>query len=149
MESGSITLAESWETVSAKLALAEAVAPEPGAVALCDAEPAVPIEELIHHHCLTCLECGRKFKTLKRHLRQEHILAPEGYRAKWGLPDDYPMNAPAWAEELSAKGSKRGRKLSPERRAVAHRGKKQPPGVVAKRKATLAAKRIAKLAPAA
>ncbi|VXC51038.1 conserved hypothetical protein [Bosea sp. 125] len=51
---------------------------------------------------ITCLEDGKKFKSLKRHLNTFYGLTPEQYRVKWGLPADYPMVAPAYAEARSA-----------------------------------------------
>ena len=50
---------------------------------------------------IVCLEDGKKFKMLKRHLRGSHDLTPAEYRAKWGLPPDYPMVAPVYAKERS------------------------------------------------
>jgi len=64
-------------------------------------EPAVPIRKSISPDFLTCLEDGRKFKSLKRHLRTKYDLSPEDYRAKWGLPKDYPMVAPNYAKARS------------------------------------------------
>jgi predicted transcriptional regulator len=63
------------------------------------AEPhaAVPIDESVHDDYLVCLEDGRKLKSLKRHLRYCFGMTPEEYRAKWGLPSDYPMVAPAYS----------------------------------------------------
>ncbi|MDX9861230.1 MAG: MucR family transcriptional regulator [Rhodospirillales bacterium] len=58
-------------------------------------EPAVPIEESITDQFLICLEDGRRCKFLKRHLRTKYNLSPEQYRERWGLPDGYPMTAPA------------------------------------------------------
>ena len=55
-----------------------------------------------------CLEDGRKFKSLKRHLRTAYNLTPDQYRAKWGLPSDYPMVAPAYAKARSALAHKMG-----------------------------------------
>lgn len=60
-------------------------------------EPAVPIKRSITPDFLICLEDGRKFKSLKRHLRTKYNLSPEDYRAKWGLAKDYPMVAPNYA----------------------------------------------------
>eukprot|EP01042_Synura_sphagnicola_P013660 gene13660-17309_t len=57
-------------------------------------EPAVPVKKSITPDFLICLEDGRKFKSLKRHLRTKFNMSPEDYRAKWGLPKDYPMAAP-------------------------------------------------------
>jgi predicted transcriptional regulator len=65
-------------------------------------EPAVPIRRSISPDFLICLEDGRKFKSLKRHLRTKYELSPEQYREKWGLPKDYPMVAPSYAASRSA-----------------------------------------------
>jgi predicted transcriptional regulator len=64
--------------------------------------PAVPIRKSIQPDHIVCLEDGRKFKSLKRHLRTKYNLSPEDYRAKWGLPKDYPMVAPDYAASRSA-----------------------------------------------
>lgn len=64
-------------------------------------EPAVPIRRSITPDYLICLEDGRKFKSLKRHLRTKYNMSPEEYRAKWGLPKDYPMVAPNYAKARS------------------------------------------------
>ena len=64
-------------------------------------EPAVPLKKSITADYLICLEDGRKFKSLKRHLRTKYDMTPEDYRAKWGLPKDYPMVAPNYAEARS------------------------------------------------
>ncbi len=63
--------------------------------------PAVPIKKSITDDYLICLEDGRRFKSLKRHLRTHYHLTPEQYRAKWLLPPDYPMVAPGYAETRS------------------------------------------------
>ncbi|CAO4177051.1 MucR family transcriptional regulator [Methylorubrum populi] len=64
-------------------------------------QPAVPIKKSIQPDFLVCLEDGRTFKSLKRHLRAKYNLSPEQYRAKWGLPPDYPMVAPNYAKARS------------------------------------------------
>lgn len=66
------------------------------------ASPAVPIEESVGEDYLVCLENGRRFKTLTRHLREAHGLTPDAYREKWGLPPDYPMTAPGLAAKRAA-----------------------------------------------
>ena len=63
--------------------------------------PAVSIKKSIHPDYIVCLEDGKKFKSLKRHLRTKYDLSPEDYRAKWGLPADYPMVAPNYANSRS------------------------------------------------
>ena len=62
-------------------------------------EPAVSIRSSIKHDYLVCLEDGKKMKMLKRHLSVHYNLTPAGYRQRWGLPADYPMVAPAYAEK--------------------------------------------------
>ncbi len=64
--------------------------------------PAVPVNRSIQPDHLVCLEDGRKLKMLKRHLRTTYGMSPEEYRAKWGLPADYPMVAPNYAKQRSA-----------------------------------------------
>ena len=63
--------------------------------------PAVPIKKSLNDDYLICLEDGRKFKSLKRHLRTKYNLSPDEYRAKWNLPRTYPMVAPAYAAARS------------------------------------------------
>jgi predicted transcriptional regulator len=81
--------------------------------------PAVPIKKSITPDHLICLEDGKKFKSLKRHLRTAYDLSPEEYRAKWSLPPDYPMVAPAYAESRSVLAKKMG--LGQQRRKRAAR----------------------------
>jgi predicted transcriptional regulator len=64
-------------------------------------DPAVSVKKSLNRDFLICLEDGKKFKSLKRHLRTTHNLSPEEYRAKWNLPPDYPMVAPAYSEARS------------------------------------------------
>lgn len=63
--------------------------------------PAVSIRRSIQQDFLICLEDGKKFKSLKRHLRTRYNLSPDEYRARWNLPDDYPMVAPSYAATRS------------------------------------------------
>jgi len=72
------------------------------------AKPAVPIRRSIQPDYIVCLEDGKKLKMLKRHLRTTYSLSPEEYRAKWGLPADYPMVAPNYAAQRSAFAKKIG-----------------------------------------
>ena len=65
-------------------------------------KPAVAVKRSISPDYLICLEDGKKFKSLKRHLRTQYNLTPEQYREKWGLPPDYPMVAPNYALARSA-----------------------------------------------
>jgi predicted transcriptional regulator len=64
-------------------------------------KPAVSVKKSINPDFIVCLEDGKKFKSLKRHLRTQYSLSPEQYREKWGLPPDYPMVAPNYAEARS------------------------------------------------
>ena len=64
-------------------------------------EPAVPIKKSVTPDFMICLENGKKFKSLKRHLRTAYSMSPEEYRAKWGLPSTYPMVAPNYAKTRS------------------------------------------------
>ncbi len=67
-----------------------------------DKTPAVPIGESVTRDYIVCLDDGRRLKTLKRYLQRKYALTPEQYRARWRLPDDYPMVAPGYAELRSA-----------------------------------------------
>ncbi len=64
-------------------------------------EPAVPVKKSVNPDFIVCLEDGRKFKSLKRHLRTKYNMSPEEYRSKWGLPKEYPMVAPNYAKARS------------------------------------------------
>jgi predicted transcriptional regulator len=64
-------------------------------------KPAVPIKRSITPDFIVCLEDGKKFKSLKRHLRTQYSMTPEQYREKWGLAADYPMVAPNYAAARS------------------------------------------------
>jgi predicted transcriptional regulator len=75
-----------------------------GGQALTTAEPlkpAVPVKRSISSEYIVCLEDGKKFKSLKRHLRTQYNMTPEQYREKWSLPPDYPMVAPNYAAARS------------------------------------------------
>lgn len=65
------------------------------------AKPAVPVKRSINSDYIVCLEDGKKFKSLKRHLSSRYNMTPEQYRDKWGLPPDYPMVAPNYAAARS------------------------------------------------
>ncbi|THD47590.1 MAG: MucR family transcriptional regulator [Bradyrhizobium sp.] len=89
-----------------------AAAPAPEA-----AKPAVSPKKSITSDYIICLEDGRKFKSLKRHLRTQYNLSPEQYREKWGLAPDYPMVAPAYAKARSALAKQMGLGQQRRRRA--------------------------------
>ncbi|RYE43807.1 MAG: MucR family transcriptional regulator [Hyphomicrobiales bacterium] len=77
-------------------------------------KPAVPVRKSVAPDFIICLEDGKKFKSLKRHLRTHYNLSPEEYREKWGLPADYPMVAPNYSATRSklAKDNGLGRKAA-------------------------------------
>ena len=77
--------------------------------------PAVSAKKSIADSHLICLEDGKKFKSLKRHLRTKFNLSPEQYREKWGLPSDYPMVAPNYAKARSLLAKEMG--LGQQRKA--------------------------------
>jgi len=64
-------------------------------------KPAVSVRKSVTPDYIICLDDGKKFKSLKRHLRTRYNLTPEQYREKWGLPSDYPMVAPNYAKARS------------------------------------------------
>lgn len=100
--------------------LIEPAAPEPEPLV-----PAVSIKKSVQDEYLVCLEDGKKLKMLKRHLSTSFGMTPEDYRAKWGLPSDYPMVAPAYSrkrQDLAKKiglGRKPAAKPAPKRKTAA------------------------------
>lgn len=93
---------------SALRGLRSDTAPEPAE----ELKPAVAVKKSVAADYIICLEDGKKFKSLKRHLRTHYDLSPEEYREKWGLPADYPMVAPNYSATRSrlAKDNGLGRK---------------------------------------
>jgi predicted transcriptional regulator len=85
------------EVYNALLRVGSNVAPAPTE----PPKPAIPVKRSVTNDYLICLEDGKKFKSLKRHLRTQYGLSPEEYREKWGLPADYPMVAPDYAKARS------------------------------------------------
>ena len=80
-------------------------------------QPAVSIKKSVQPDYIVCLEDGKRFKSLKRHLRTVYSLPPEQYRAKWGLPASYPMVAPNYAaarSELAKQFGLGARRKKPE-----------------------------------
>jgi predicted transcriptional regulator len=88
--------------------------------------PAVPVKQSIRQDRVVCLECGKSFSMLKRHLMTDHKLTPQQYRDKWSLGRDYPMVAPNYAQTRSdlAKKIGLGRKASRPIRRVGGRRKR-------------------------
>lgn len=71
-------------------------------------KPAIPVKRSVAPDYIICLEDGKKFKSLKRHLRAHYDMSPDEYRAKWGLPKDYPMVAPNYTRARSALAKEMG-----------------------------------------
>lgn len=80
-------------------------------------KPAIAVKKSINSDFIVCLEDGKKFKSLKRHLRTQYNMSPEQYREKWGLPSDYPMVAPNYAAARSRLAKEMG--LGQQRRRTA------------------------------
>jgi len=97
--------------------LAEASLSEPATAH----KPAVSIKRSVMPEYIVCLEDGKKLKMLKRYLRSRYGLSPEEYRAKWGLPADYPMVAP----EYAAQRSEFAKQIGLGRSAPAHKGRRR------------------------
>lgn len=73
-----------------------------------DLVPAVPVKKSVFPDYIICLEDGKKLKMLKRHLQSAYGMTPQQYREKWGLPESYPMVAPAYSAHRSALAQKIG-----------------------------------------
>ncbi len=73
-----------------------------------DFKPAVPVKRSVQPDYIVCLEDGKQFKSLKRHLMSHYNMSPQDYRQKWGLPHDYPMVAPNYAQARSELAKKMG-----------------------------------------
>jgi predicted transcriptional regulator len=71
-------------------------------------KPAIAVKRSVSSDYIVCLEDGKKFKSLKRHLRAHYDMSPDEYRVKWGLPKDYPMVAPNYAQARSALAKQMG-----------------------------------------
>jgi predicted transcriptional regulator len=84
--------------------------------------PAVPIKKSVTPDYVICLDDGKKFKSLKRHLRTAYGLTPDQYRARWDLPSDYPMVAPNYAKARSELATRMG--LGQKRRTPAKQRRK-------------------------
>ncbi|APF37012.1 MucR family transcriptional regulator [Chelatococcus daeguensis] len=85
-------------------------------------KPAVPIKKSVTPDFIICLEDGKKFKSLKRHLRTQYNMTPEQYREKWGLPADYPMVAPNYAKARSQLAKEMGLGQQRRKRRTSSRG---------------------------
>jgi predicted transcriptional regulator len=112
-------------SVHAALKTLGAVAPVEAPLEL---RPAIAIKKSVTPDFIICLEDGKKFKSLKRHLMTHFQMTPDEYRAKWGLPDDYPMVAPNYAAVRSTLAKSNGLGRKPAAAAPARR-KKAPAAV--------------------
>ena len=97
---------------------------EPEAPAAEPQVPAVPIRKSVTPEAIICLEDGKSFRSMKRHLSNSYGMTPAEYRTKWGLPADYPMVAPAYAEARSALAKSMG--LGQQRKKTAVKTKRAP-----------------------
>ena len=79
-------------------------------------QPAVPVKKSVFPDYIVCLEDGKKLKMLKRHLKTAYDMTPDQYRERWGLPADYPMVAPNYAEHRSSLAKKIGLGTKPRGR---------------------------------
>jgi len=86
-------------------------------------QPAVSVKKSVTPDFIICLDDGKKFKSLKRHLRTTYKLSPDEYRAKWGLPKDYPMVAPNYAAHRSTLAKASGLGQSARTAQARKRGK--------------------------
>ena len=92
------------QTVFGTLTDLSGPAPEP----VVELKPAVPIKKSVTDDFIICLEDGKKLKMLRRHLKSAYDMTPDDYRAKWGLPHDYPMVAPNYAKKRQQLAKKIG-----------------------------------------
>jgi predicted transcriptional regulator len=100
-------------------------------------QPAVPVKKSVTPDAITCLCCGDKFKSLKRHLQAEHELTPEEYRAAFDLKSDYPLVAPNYAAQRSALAKSLGLGRKPANKPAATK-KASGKGAAAKKAASAA-----------
>jgi predicted transcriptional regulator len=93
-------------------------------------QPAVPIRQSVRPEYVVCLECGFRAKTLRRHLRVQHGLSVDEYRARWNLRPDHPLTAPAYSQRRAAMAKEIGlgrRRRSVEPAAPRRRGRRRRP----------------------
>jgi predicted transcriptional regulator len=110
-------------------------------------QPAVPLKKSVTADFIVCLEDGKKFKSLKRHLRTRYNMTPEEYRQKWGLPADYPMVAPNYAAARSELAKTMG--LGQQRRKAPEPAAPEPKATGRRSKAAAEPAAETKSAPAA
>lgn len=93
------------------------VSGSPGEIVAEPLKPAISVKKSVTPEYIVCLEDGKKFKSLKRHLRTQCNMTPEQYREKWNLPPDYPMVAPNYAAARSQLAKQMGLGQQRRRRA--------------------------------
>jgi predicted transcriptional regulator len=122
--------AELSELISSVHGTLQGIASGGGAVAAAEAEveaplvPAVPIDQSVTEDAIICLEDGKAFKTLKRHLRTAYDMSPEEYREKWGLSKSYPMIAPSYSARRAETAKRIGLGRKPAEATKATKKKK-------------------------
>lgn len=104
----SVTPADVTGLIATVYAALAKLGSEPEAPAAAALVPAVSIRKSVTPDAIICLEDGKSFKSLKRHLNSKYGMTPAEYRTKWGLPTDYPMVAPSYAETRSAMAKSMG-----------------------------------------
>jgi len=102
LRKNSVPTTQITEVINSVYGSLRAIDGRANAPAAAELKPAVPIKKSVTPEYIICLDDGRKFKMLKRHLRTEYNMTPEQYRQKWGLAADYPMVAPNYAKQRSA-----------------------------------------------
>lgn len=102
LRKNSVPATQITEVINSVYGSLRAIDGRANAPAAAELKPAVPIKKSVTPEYIICLDDGRKFKMLKRHLRTEYNMTPEQYRQKWGLAADYPMVAPNYAKQRSA-----------------------------------------------
>lgn len=102
VEHNNVTPADLTRLIASTYSALRSLGEEPAAAPAAPLVPAVSIRKSVTPDAIICLEDGKAFKSLKRHLSSKFGMTPAEYRTKWGLPPDYPMVAPAYAEARSA-----------------------------------------------
>ena len=104
-----------WRIASVHRALTGLGKPQTPAPA--EPEPAVAIRASVKSDAIICLECGKKYRMIRRHLLNEHQMTAEAYRAKWKLPPTYPMTAPSYSSQRADLARQHGLGRRPVKKA--------------------------------
>ena len=108
VSNNSVAAGEIPNLINQVFAALSRVSVKPGDTTSEPLKPAISVKKSITPEYIVCLEDGKKFKSLKRHLRTQYNMTPEQYRERWGLPSDYPMVAPNYAKKRSQLAKKIG-----------------------------------------